>query len=174
VQQGRLEDARTTADRALAVRLQELGEAHPDTIATLFLSEKIDHAEDPSPDRLERMAELISQLAEARSENSTDVLAARSAFARMLLDEGQVERARGEMEAAIDRYRTQLVEGHPRAAALELDLARLDLIEGRTDSARARLEAQRATLLDAFPENSRHRAKLICLEDGNIDPDCWR
>ena len=174
LQQGRLDEARALADESMAVRLAELGQSHPDTVASLLLSERIDHARDPSAERLGRMGQLISQLAEARSENSFGVLAARSAFARMLLDDGQTERARAEMEATIDRYRTQLVEGHPRAAALELDLARLDLIEGRTDSARVRLEAQRATLLDAFPEDSRHRAKLICLEDGNIDPDCWR
>ena len=172
--QGRLDEARALADESMAVRLAELGQAHPDTVASLLLSERIDHARDPSAERLDRMGELISQLAEARSENSTGVLAARSAFARMLLDDGQVERARAEIEATIDRYRTQLVEGHPRAAALELDLVRLDLLEDRTDSARARLEAQRATLHEAFPEGSRHRTKLTCLDDGNTDPACWR
>jgi len=174
LQQGRLEEARSIADRVLEVRLRELGEAHPDTIASLLLSERIDHAGQPSPDRLDRIAELISQLAEARSENSSGVLAARSAFVRMLLDDGQTERARAEMETTIDRYRTRLVEAHPLAAALELDLVRLDLLEDRTDSARARLEAQRATLLEAFPEDSRHRTKLACLDDGNTDPACWR
>lgn len=172
--QGRLDEARALADESMAVRLTELGQSHPDTVTSLLLSERIDHARDPSAERLDRMGELIAQLAEARSENSFGVLAARSAFARMLLDDGQTERARAEMESTIDRYRTQLVEGHPRAAALELDLVRLDLLEGRTDSARARLEAQRATLHEAFPETSRHRIKLTCLENGNTDPACWR
>jgi len=174
LQQGRLDEARAVADQALGVRLQELGEAHPDTITTLLLSERIDHARDPSPERLERMAELIEQLAAARSENSFGVLGARSAFARALLDEGQADRARREMEATIDRYRTQLVQGHPLAAALELDLVRLELMQGQPQEAAARLDAQRRTLIDNFPETSRYRRQLDCLDAGNTDPACWR
>lgn len=174
MERGRLDEARAVADQALGVRLQELGEAHPDTITTLLLSERIDHARDPSPERLERMNELIEQLAAARSENSFGVLDARSAFARALLDNGQVDRARAEMEATIDRYRTELVQGHPLAAALELDLVRLELMQGRPQEAAARLDALRRTLVDNFPETSRYRRQLECLDAGNTDTACWR
>lgn len=174
LQQGRLAEAGAMAERALEVRLRELGETHPESFDTLFLFERIEHARDPSPDRLERMNELTEQLAAARSENSIGVLAARSAFARALLDDGQVERARAELEATIERYRTQVLEGHPLAAALELDLVRLELMQGQPQEAAARLDAQRRTLVENFPETSRYRRQLDCLDAGNTDPACWR
>ena len=90
------------------------------------------------------------------------------------MDEGQADRARREMEATIDRYRTQLVQGHPLAAALELDLVRLELMQGQPQEAAARLDAQRRTLIDNFPETSRYRRQLDCLDAGNTDPACWR
>jgi hypothetical protein len=120
------------------------------------------------------MAELIAQLAAARSETNIGVLAARAALGRALLDAGQVERARTEMASAVQRYRTQLVEGHSLAAALELDLVRLELMQGRPQQAAERLEAQRDTILGNFPESSRYRRKLDCLAAGDTDAACWR
>lgn len=174
LEQGRPGEACAIADRALAVRLRDLGEAHPESIATRFLSVRIDHASDPLPDRLERMAELIEEWTAASSETSSGVLQARSVFGRALLDDRQLAHARTELESTIDHYRTQLVEDHPLAAALELELVRLDLLEDRAESARARLEAQRQTLLQSFPESSRYRRQLGCLERGEQDPACWR
>ena len=102
------------------------------------------------------------------------MLLARGALGTALLDAGQLEQARTQLEGAIRRYRSALAAGHPLAAALELDLARLELLEGRAESARARLAAQRATLVDNFPETSIYRRQLACLDAGNTDAACWR
>jgi len=40
--------------------------------------------------------------------------------------------------------------------------------------AAARLDAQRQTLVDNFPEASRYRRKLACLDAGDTDAACWR
>ena len=172
--QGRVAEARELTDAALAVRMAELGESHPDTIISRILEARIEQAMAPSSETLDRIEALNGQLAEARSEDNVGVLLARGALGRALLDAGQLERAREQLEGPIALYRSELAADHPTAAALELDLARLDLLEDRTDSARARLAAQRATLQDSFPEGSRHRRKLACLDAGNPDAACWR
>jgi len=172
--QGRVAEARELTDAALAVRMAELGESHPDTIISRILEARIEQVMAPSSETLNRIEALIGQLAEVRSEDNGGVLLARGALGRALLDAGQLERAREQLEGPIALYRSELAADHPTAAALELDLARLDLLEDRTDSARARLAAQRLTLVDNFPETSIYLRQLACLDAGNTDATCWR
>jgi len=172
--QGRIAEARELTEAALAVRTNELGESHPDTIISRILAARIEQATAPAPGTLDRIEALIGQLADARSADNVGVLLARGALGRALLDAGQLKRAREQLEEPIRLYRSELAPGHPLAAALELDLARLELLEGRPDSAAARIDGQRKTLVDSFPEASRHRHKLACLERGDPDPACWR
>ena len=82
------------------------------------------------------------------------------------------------MDARIRKFRKMLAEAPNyelwKAAALELDLVRLELMQGQPQEAAARLDAQRRTLIDNFPETSRYRRQLDCLDAGNTDPACWR
>lgn len=172
--QGRAAEARELTNAALAVRMVELGESHPDTIISRILAARIEQATAPAPENLERIESLIAQLAEVRSEDDFGVLLARGALGRALLDAGLPARAREQLQGAIRRYRSELAPGHPLAAALDLDLVRLDLTQGRMQQAAERLDAQRAVIQENFPEASRHRRKLACLERGEPDPACWR
>jgi len=172
--QGRLKEARALTNAALAVRIEELGESHPDTIISRILDARINQATAPSSETLDRIEALIGELADQRSEDNVGVLLARGVLGTALLDAGQLEEARMQLEGAIRRYRSALAAGHPLAAALELDLVRLELMQGQRQEAFARLEAQRQTLVDNFPEASRYRRKLACLDADNTDAACWR
>ncbi len=170
--QGRHDEAREEVDFALEVRQRELGDDHPDTVSSAFLVLRIEQAVEPTADRLERILALVDRLAEARSENNIGVLAARTAYARLLVDQGRLDEADALLEGLIERYRTQLVEGHPMAETLRLDRIRIDLLRGRHEAAEAELAAVREPIVHTFPPESVYRDRLRCLEQGRADRAC--
>ena len=172
--QGRYDEAREEAEFALEVRRRELGDDHPDTLGSRFLVLRIEQAVDPTAERLERILALIDRLAEARSENNVGVLAARATYARLLVDQGRLDDADALLEALMQRYRTQLIEGHPMADTLRLDRIRIDLLRGRSEVAETELAAVREPIVRTFPPESVYRDRLRCLEQGRADGDCSR
>jgi len=170
--QARYDEAREEAEFALDVRRRELGDDHPDTLGSRFLVLRIEQAVAPTAERLDELRALIDRLAEARSESNVGVLAARATEAGLLADQGRLDEADALLEAVIERYRTQLVEGHPLADVLRLDRIRIDLMRGRTEAARTELAAVREAIQRTFPPDSVYRNRLRCLEQGASGPDC--
>jgi len=172
--QGRLDEARPFVEAALNARRSALNAGHPDILRSEILSQLIDLAASSSPEGLENLRHIIDQLAEALSEDNYGVLLTRTELGRALIEAGELDSARRELEDVQRRFIESLNPEHAASTVLELDLARIELLESRDRAAAERLERVRVGLSSAVPVTSTHLSRWSCLSMRRAEPACWR
>lgn len=173
---GRHAEAAVRVREVVALRVELLGDDHPDVARSRVLQLAVETALDPTADPAGReaaMAERIEALSERFSPEGGAVLAARRLRADMLLLRGALDRAAEEFAEVAGLYRSTLRDGHPLALTAELEGARIELLRGRSIPAE-RLEVLRTAVADAFAEASLPFRMLGCLERNRTESACWR
>lgn len=169
---GRLEDARAVAWKAIIATETESGEQHPRLPWLLNNLAVIDHDAGGYADAersLRRAANLITQ---HDPPDATDMAEVQTNLARTLAQRGADDEALAAGTRALELYESELGAQHPKLASVLLILADVGRVSGRR--AQAQAHAQRVRALPGAPPPQRAHAAFVLAQLGTPpSPGAW-
>ncbi|MCA2225140.1 tetratricopeptide repeat protein [Nonomuraea aurantiaca] len=172
VAQGRHGQAEQEFRAVLAVRLEVLGERHPDTLATRHAIANVLAAQGRHGQAEQEFRALLAMEMEVLGERHPDTLATRHAIARMLVAQGRHGQAEQEFRAVLAVTVEVLGEHHPDTLTTRHAIAYALAAQGRYGQAeqdyRAVLAAKLEVLGERHPDTlaTRHEIATVLVAQG--------